>query len=56
MTSSEPITAICTCCEREWDPDKRDPVCPECGNDGDIEGHAYRFNDSNDDEQEDAHV
>jgi predicted amidophosphoribosyltransferase len=36
------MTAICGYCETEWNPDKREPVCPRCANDGDIKGHVYR--------------
>jgi predicted amidophosphoribosyltransferase len=34
-------TTICGSCEREW-PTDAGRICPECGNDGDIEGHVIR--------------
>lgn len=30
------------CCEHEWPTDTGRQVCPECGNDGNIEGHVIR--------------
>lgn len=39
------LTTICGKCEREWDTDTGRQVCPECGNDGDIEGHVIRDSD-----------
>ena len=34
-------TTICGACEHEW-PTNTGLHCPECGNGGDIEGHAIR--------------
>lgn len=37
-----PITTICGKCEKEWPTDSGAQICPECGNDGEIEGHVVR--------------
>lgn len=38
-----PVTIICGKCEKEWSGDKTSSrVCPECGNDGEIESHVSR--------------
>lgn len=39
------MTTICSCCEREWKTDSGLQICPECGNDGSIEGHVVREED-----------
>ena len=39
-------TTICGKCEREWPTNTGMQVCPECGNDGDIEGHVVREDDA----------
>lgn len=36
-----PVT-ICGVCEAEWPTDSGAQVCPSCGNDGEVEGHAIR--------------
>jgi len=39
---AEKLTTICGDCEREWPTDTGNQICPECGNDGEIEGHVVR--------------
>ena len=42
MRDEPELTTICGQCEREWPTDSGRQVCPECGNDGDIEHHVIR--------------